>query len=87
MLGVLPFTFACDWGWATIPLSILIAFFLLGIEASSVECERPFSARPTKNHHDLERFAILLSQETQDCLTRRRAWQQTGTGRVTLHIS
>ena len=35
--------------WATIPLSLLVAVALLGIEAASVECERPFSSSPSKN--------------------------------------
>ena len=35
--------------WATIPLSLLVAVALLGIEAASVECERPFSRSPSKN--------------------------------------
>ena len=44
-----PIVHACDWQWATIPLSLVIAFSLLGLEAASVECERPFKATPTKN--------------------------------------
>ena len=61
---------ACDWQWATIPLSLLISFALLGIEAASIECERPFAAQPTKNHHDLERFAQIISTEVQHMLER-----------------
>ena len=44
-----PLVYACAWQWATIPLSLIFAFGLLGIEAASVECERAFSATPTKN--------------------------------------
>jgi hypothetical protein len=36
-----------------------------GIEAASVECERPFSPMPSKNHHDVERFAELISTEAR----------------------
>ena len=40
LLGI-PFIYVCSWQWATIPLSMVIAFALLGIEAASVECARP----------------------------------------------
>mmetsp|Transcript_32061 Transcript_32061/g.67833 ORF Transcript_32061/g.67833 Transcript_32061/m.67833 type:complete len:387 (+) Transcript_32061:298-1458(+) len=68
VLAAMPILFACDWEWATIPLSVLIAFGLLGIEAASVECEQPFSPRPSKNHHDVEKFCVVVSTEAQDLL-------------------
>jgi len=73
VLCACPICFACEWQWATIPLSLLIAIALLGIEAASVECERPFSRSPSKNHHDLERFAVLLSTEVSHMLQRAEA--------------
>lgn len=73
VLCAVPFLFACHWQWATIPLSICVAFAFLGIEAASVECERPFSDHPSKNHHDLERFAVLLSTEVSQMLLRAEA--------------
>ena len=72
-LCAIPIVYACDWQWGTIPLSLLIAFALLGIEAASIECERPFSPTPTKNHHDLERFAVIVSTEVHDMLERSHA--------------
>ena len=72
VLCTIPIVYGCDWRWATIPLTLLIAFALLGLEAASVECERPFSPAPTKNHHDLERFAELISREVLDMLDRAR---------------
>ena len=68
-----PLVHACDWQGGSIPLSILIAFGLLGIEASAVECERPFSERPTKNNHDLEKFATVISKEVTEMLERAAA--------------
>ena len=65
-----PIVYACQWQWATIPIAMLIAFAMLGLEAASVECERPFSPRPTKNNHDVEKFATLLSREVTEMLER-----------------
>ena len=50
-----------------------VAFALLGVEAASIECERPFAAKPSKNHHDVERFAELISTEVLDMLKRARS--------------
>ena len=63
-----PLVFACSWGWAAIGLAPLVAFCFLGVEAASIECERPFSGTPSKNHHDLERFAIAVSAEVEEML-------------------
>lgn len=82
VLCAVPFLFACEWQWATIPLSLLVALALLGIEAASVECERPFSSNPSKNHHDLERFAVLLSTEVSHMLRRAEARAAGGTASV-----
>ena len=68
----IPFVYSCEWRFATIPLSVIIAFGLLGIEAASVACQRPFSEYPTKNHHDLERFATGISDEVTDVLMRAK---------------
>ena len=68
VLGAVPLVFACSWGWAALPLAPLVAFCFLGVEAASIECERPFSANPTKNHHEPERFAVAISAEVEDLL-------------------
>ena len=68
VLGAVPLVFACSWGWAAIGLAPLVAFCFLGVEAASIECERPFSGTPSKNHHDLERFAIAVSAEVEEML-------------------
>jgi putative membrane protein len=83
VLCAVPFVYGCEWKWATIPLSLLVAFGLLGIEAASIECERPFSPSPTKNHHDLERFAVLLSTEVMHMLQRSESHYNGGAGTVT----
>ena len=70
VLTAIPLVYACEWRWATIPLSLLIGLALLGVEAASIECERPFAATPTKNHHDIERFAVIISSEVYDMLER-----------------
>ena len=72
VLCAIPIVYSCAWKWATLALGPLIAFAFLGIEAVSVENERPFAARPTKNHHDVERFAEVVSREVQDMLERTR---------------
>ena len=73
VLAAVPVVYSCEWLWATLPLSLLISLALLGLEAASIECEQPFSSQPTKNHHDLERFAELVSTEVRDMLDRARA--------------
>ena len=73
-----PIVYGCEWRWATIPLALLIALALLGIEAASVECERPFDEKPSKNHHDLERFAELISTEVLDMLKRSTRLSESG---------
>ena len=70
ILSGIPIVYGCEWHWATIPLSMLIAFGLLGVEAASVECERPFSSTPTKNEHDLEKFCTVLSTDVMEILER-----------------
>ena len=72
VLSAVPVVYSCEWLWATLPLSLLIAMALLGLEAASIECEQPFSSQPTKNHHDLERFSELVSTEVRDMLDRAR---------------
>ena len=71
VLCVIPFIYGCDWEWATIPFSLLIAFSLLGIEAASLECEQPFSSAPSKNHLEIERVAISVSREVESLLAMR----------------
>ena len=39
----------------------------------SIECERPFSGTPSKNHRDLERFAIAVSAEVEEVPDAQRA--------------
>ena len=73
-----PVVYGCKWQWATMVLAPLVAFALLGIEAASVECERPFHAAPSKNHHDVERFAELISTEVGDMLGRQAAKESAG---------
>ncbi len=68
-----PIVHACAWRWATVPLSLVVAFALLGLEAASVECERPFSPSPTKNNHDVENFCGILSREVSEMLVRAAA--------------
>jgi putative membrane protein len=71
VLGGIPFMYACEFRWGTIPLTIVIALAYLGIEAASEECEKSFSATPSKNYHDVERFAALISDEVADMLERQ----------------
>lgn len=87
VLCAVPFAYGCEWKWATIPLSLLVAFALLGIEAASIECERPFSPSPTKNHHDLERFAVLLSTEVMHMLQRSESYYHGGAAAVTMQAA
>lgn len=79
----IPVVYACDWRWATIPLSLLVAFGLLGIEAASFECEKPFSPTPNKNNHDVEKFCAILSRDVTEMLERAAAREKvTRDGRV-----
>lgn len=77
ILCAIPIVHCCEWQWANIPLSLLIAFALLGIEAASHECERPFAASPTKNHLHVNRYAVLISTEAQALLSMREELAKT----------
>ncbi len=68
VLRAMPIFYACHWRWATIPLSLLVAARLMGIEAASVESKQPFSPEPSKNHHDVEKFCYIMSVETQELI-------------------
>jgi len=51
----LPYFYAHEWGWATIPSVALTAYALMGIDGAASECESPFR-RDSLNHLDMEDF-------------------------------
>mmetsp|Transcript_17289 Transcript_17289/g.24423 ORF Transcript_17289/g.24423 Transcript_17289/m.24423 type:complete len:296 (+) Transcript_17289:129-1016(+) len=60
----LPYLYAKDWGWYTIPTTCLFSFALLGIDGAATECERPFNKnRP--NHLDMEAYCITAMENIQ----------------------
>ena len=58
-LTLVPVVFSPVWLWATPLMSFLVAYALLGIEAASVECERP--VRECANHMPLDAFAAVIA--------------------------
>jgi predicted membrane chloride channel (bestrophin family) len=40
---MLPYVLGPSWGWGTIPVVVVTAFSLLGIEAAAAEVESPFA--------------------------------------------
>ena len=65
-LTVVPIVYAPLWLWATPPLSLLVAWALLGIEAAAVECERP--VRGCANHMPLEAFCAVVADNVRQTL-------------------
>lgn len=61
-LLTMPFVFASQWRWGTIPAVAIVSFVLLGIEGSATECEIPFSPDHA-NHLRMDQYiqAVLLS--------------------------
>jgi len=51
----LPYMYAQQWGWATVPMVTITSYALLGIDGAASECESPFQ-RNRLNHLDMEDF-------------------------------
>ena len=61
----LPYLKALEWGWATMPFTILLSYALLGIDAAASDCEVPFTANHV-NHLDMDGYCIAaLKNVTQ----------------------
>ncbi|VEU34114.1 unnamed protein product [Pseudo-nitzschia multistriata] len=63
---ILPYVWVNEWSWATIPLTAVTAFALLGIEGASSEVEIPFSKNRT-NHLALDAYCLVIL-ESVTCL-------------------
>lgn len=72
----LPFIYGHNWGWSTIPVVILTAYALLGIDGSASECESPFSKRP--NHLDLEGFCLTAMNNIEELVINNASKQANG---------
>ena len=53
-------------GWMVIVVSAIMTWALMGIEAASVECERPFHCRQTHLH--LEHFCTIVADNIAQLL-------------------
>jgi len=58
-LFFLPLVLVETWGWLTVVVMAVISWALMGVEAASSECERPFKRRD--NHLHLERFCNVVT--------------------------
>jgi len=67
----IPLVFAEVWGWATVIVTPLIAFALIGIEVAAVECERPMAHRA--NHMPMERFCAVVADNVLQTLQTSRS--------------
>ena len=54
------------YGWLSLPFLSLLNWALLGIEAASVECERPFDYNP--NHLTLGKVCVVVARNTCQAL-------------------
>ena len=64
----LPYVWERSWGWATIPVTALASFALLGLEAASQEVESPFK-KYRSNHMNMDGFCLLLLDNIQQSIT------------------
>ena len=55
----IPFVYAVNWGWATIPATALATFALLGVEGAAMECEIPFDANKS-NHLRMDQYCETI---------------------------
>jgi len=65
-ITLVPVVFAPTWRWATPPLTALVAWALLGIEAAAVECERP--VHECANHIPLDSFCATIADNVAQTL-------------------
>lgn len=66
-LLALPYAWQPAWGWPTIPVVIVTAFALLGLEGAAEEVEAPFRQdRP--NHLNMDSFCLLIMTNIQQLL-------------------
>jgi putative membrane protein len=55
----IPFVYAMNWGWATIPATAIATFALLGVEGAAMECEIPFEENRT-NHLRMDQYCETI---------------------------
>ena len=67
-VAFLPFTLYNTCRWATVPISAIVAFLLLGIEEIGVNIEEPFSILPLGEHTTRAQISILTSEEIKSGL-------------------
>ena len=67
-VAFLPFTLYNTCRWATVPISAIVAFLLLGIEEIGVNIEEPFSILPLGEHTKRAQLFVLASEETESGL-------------------
>lgn len=70
-LVAVPLVFAEVWGWATVAVTPLVAFALIGIEVAAVDCERPMAHRA--NHMPMDRFCIVVADNAVQTLRAARS--------------
>lgn len=64
--GTLPMALVPYFGWATVPVTFLVAYILLGIEEIGVEIEEPFGT--DDNDLPLDRFCTTIEQNLRALL-------------------
>jgi putative membrane protein len=55
----IPFVYALNWGWATIPATAIATFALMGVEGAAMECEIPFEANRS-NHLRMDQYCETI---------------------------
>lgn len=55
----IPFVYAMNWGWATIPATAIATFALMGVEGAAMECEIPFDANRA-NHLRMDQYCETI---------------------------
>jgi len=55
----IPFVYALNWGWATIPATAIATFALMGVEGAAMECEIPFEANRA-NHLRMDQYCETI---------------------------
>lgn len=58
--GTLPMALVLSFGWSTVPVTMIVAYVLLGIEEIGVEIEEPFGV--DDNDLPLDRFCTTIEQ-------------------------
>ena len=71
----LPWGITADFGWWTVPLTALTAYFMLGLEVVAEHVEEPFG--DDEDDLDLDRLCTAVTDSVQETIARAKKVPKT----------